>query len=63
MIRFRTIEPKPAANTNKPVIAPQTAVAPSEVAPADDDGKIGRQRPWDPEKASGPSSTEKPEHD
>lgn len=63
MIRFRTIEPKPAANTNKPVIAPQTAVAPSEAAPAGDDRKIAMQQLPDPEKSANLPSAENPERD
>ncbi|RXT54861.1 hypothetical protein B6S44_14765 [Bosea sp. Tri-44] len=63
MIRFKTIEPKPAANTNKPVIAPQTAVAPTEPVPAGDDRKIAMQRLRDPEKSANLPSAEKLEHD
>lgn len=63
MIRFRTIEQKPAANTNSPAIAQQPAAEQAKPAPADDDRKIGRQRPRDPEKPAGLSPVEKPEHD
>lgn len=56
MIRFRTIESNPAANTNKPTIVPQPV-------PADDDRKIERQRPRNPEKSASLSPAEKPEHD
>lgn len=48
MIRFRTIEPKPAANTNKPTNAP---VAPSaQTAPTA--GKVTLREPEAPGKAS-----------
>ena len=48
MIRFRTIEPKPAANTNKPTNAP---AAPS-AKPAPTAGKVTLREPEAPGKAS-----------
>lgn len=59
MIRFRTIEPKPAANTNKPTIAPKAA--PAEPAPAA--GKVTPRRPEAPGKRGSRPSEEKLERD
>lgn len=54
MIRFRTIEPKPAANTNKPTIAPTAAPAAGKVTPRQTDV---------PGKPVGQPSAEKRERD
>lgn len=58
MIRFRAIEPKPAANTNKPANAP---MAPS-AKPAPTAGKVTPQEPEAPGKAGGQSG-DKLKHD
>lgn len=61
MIRFRTIEPKPAANTNKPTIAPTAAPSPS--TPAVGAAKATPQRPEDREKPVGRPLRANPESD
>ncbi|MEI5668123.1 hypothetical protein WBO78_24030 [Bosea sp. CCNWLW174] len=58
MIRFRTIEPKPAANTNKPTNIP--TAAPAEPAPAA--GKVTPRQTDVPGKPGGQSPGEKREH-
>lgn len=59
MIRFRTIEPKPAANTNKPTIAP--TAAPASPAPAA--RKVTPRQPEAPGKRGSQPSGEKLELD
>lgn len=59
MIRFRTIEPKPAANTNKPTTTPTAPLA--EPAPAA--GKITPRQPEAPRKSGNEPSAEKLERD
>lgn len=59
MVRFRTIEPKPAANANKPTIAPKAS--PGEPAPTA--GKVTPRQPEAPEKRGSQPSGEKREHD
>lgn len=59
MIRFRTIEPKPAANTNKPTNTP--TVPPPEPAPAA--GKVAPRQPEAPGKRASQPSGEKLERD
>lgn len=59
MIRFRTIEPKPAANTNKPTSAP---VAPSAKS-TPIAGKVTPQQPEAPGKRGNQPSGEKLERD
>lgn len=59
MIRFRTIEPKPAANTNKPTHAP---MAPS-AKPALAAGKVTPRQPEAPGKRGNQPSEEKLDRD
>ncbi len=59
MIRFRTIEPKPAANTNKP-----TNILTAPLAePAAAAGKITPRQPESPRKPGNEPSVEKLERD
>ena len=59
MIRFRTIEPKPAANTNKPTNTP--TAPPAE--PALGAGKVTLRQPKAPEKRGSRPLGEKLERD
>lgn len=59
MIRFRTIESKPAANTNKPTKTPTAPAA--EPTPAA--GKVAPRQPEAPEKRGNQPSGEKLERD
>lgn len=58
MIRFRAIEPKPAANTNKPTKTP--TAPPAEPTPTA--GKVTPREPEAPGKAGGQSG-DKLKHD
>jgi hypothetical protein len=60
MIRFRTIEPKPAVNTNKPATMQSTESPPRPEA-AGDDRKIARQRPRGLEKPAASQRQQSPE--
>jgi hypothetical protein len=59
MIRFRTIEPKPAANTNRPTKTP--TAPPAEPTPAA--GKVAPRQPEAPGKRGNQPSGEKLERD